>query len=113
MELPKEHPKRVFIERTIELDVRLSYYDRIKGTIPQKMLEAGAMMLEAPGSDYAYDAAGASRSPRRPMLTRRRQGASTPPLQSLSCVYCARGAPSRTSRTSSSGSRRVSRQTMD
>ena len=63
MDLDAKHPKRVFITRVIELEVRLSYYDRVKGTIPEIMLDTGAMADAAPGPEYAYEAAGASLRP--------------------------------------------------
>jgi nuclear cap-binding protein subunit 1 len=65
MDLASKHPKRIFIERTIELEVRLSYYDRVKGTIPEDMIEAGAMDDDAPGPVYAYETEGESLVPFR------------------------------------------------
>ncbi|KAI5475967.1 nuclear cap-binding protein subunit 1 [Pseudohyphozyma bogoriensis] len=50
-----KHPKRVFVERTIDLEVRLSYYDRVQGTIPQVLLDTGVMDNDAPGPHYAYE----------------------------------------------------------
>ncbi|GAA6063502.1 hypothetical protein JCM10212_004764 [Sporobolomyces blumeae] len=55
MEVSDKHPKRVFVKRVIELEVRLSYYDRIKGTIPEAMLETAVMADDAPGPEYAYE----------------------------------------------------------
>ena len=59
MEVSDKHPKRVFVKRIIELEVRLSYYDRIKGTIPETMLETNVMADDAPGPEYYYDSSGA------------------------------------------------------
>lgn len=53
-----DHPKKVFIKRVIELEVRLSYHDRVKGTIPDALLEAGVMPEDAPGPEYAYEDSG-------------------------------------------------------
>lgn len=58
MSLGEKHPKRVFVTRLIELEVRLSYYDRVKGTIPEALYTTGVMADEAPGPEYAYAAAG-------------------------------------------------------
>jgi len=60
MEVSDKHPKRVFVKRVIELEVRLSYYDRIKGTIPETMLETAVMADDAPGPEYDYDSSGMS-----------------------------------------------------
>jgi nuclear cap-binding protein subunit 1 len=58
MSLGEKHPKRVFVARMIELEVRLSYYDRVKGTIPEALYNTGIMADEAPSSEYAYAATG-------------------------------------------------------
>ncbi|GAA5864299.1 hypothetical protein JCM1840_006735 [Sporobolomyces johnsonii] len=55
MDVSDKHPKRVFVKRTIELEVRLSYYDRVKGTIPEVMLETAIMPDDAPGPEYTYE----------------------------------------------------------
>ncbi|KAM0746015.1 hypothetical protein T439DRAFT_307230 [Meredithblackwellia eburnea MCA 4105] len=55
MDIVAKHPKRVFVERVIELEVRLSYYDRVKGTIPAAMLETGVMESDGPGPSYSYE----------------------------------------------------------
>src|SRR5487761_1163890 len=55
--LPMQHLKRVFIHRALELEIRLSYYDRILKTLPQQFQEpsAGAMPDQAPGPTYEYE----------------------------------------------------------
>lgn len=55
--LPMQHPKRVFIHRALELEVRLSYYDRVLKTLPPPFQEpsAGAMPDQAPGPTYEYE----------------------------------------------------------
>jgi nuclear cap-binding protein subunit 1 len=52
-----QHPKRVFIHRALELEVRLSYYDRVLKTLPLPFQEpsAGAMPDQAPGPTYEYE----------------------------------------------------------
>lgn len=60
MELGAKHPKRVFVARTIELEIRLSYYDRVKGTIPEEMLKTGVVADDAPGPANTYEEPGAS-----------------------------------------------------
>lgn len=59
MEVSDKHPKRVFVKRVIELETRLSYHERIKGTIPESMLETAVMSEDAPGPEYDYDSSGA------------------------------------------------------
>lgn len=54
-ELPLAHPKRVFVTRVIELEIRLSYYDRIKETVPTLFLDTGLMPAEAPGPTFEYE----------------------------------------------------------
>ncbi|KDE05505.1 hypothetical protein MVLG_04099 [Microbotryum lychnidis-dioicae p1A1 Lamole] len=55
MEIDHQHPKRIFVQRVIELEVRLSYFERIKDTIPDAMLEKGVVAEVAPGPNYQYD----------------------------------------------------------
>lgn len=42
LDLPRSHPKRAFMFRIIELEVRLAYLDRIEQTLPEKMLDEKA-----------------------------------------------------------------------
>ncbi|KAF9268370.1 hypothetical protein L218DRAFT_977625 [Marasmius fiardii PR-910] len=57
LDLSPQHPKRTFIRRVLELEIRLSYYDRITKTIPEEMRVEGAECLpvEAPGPNYEFD----------------------------------------------------------
>ncbi|EGU12551.1 hypothetical protein RTG_01084 [Rhodotorula toruloides ATCC 204091] len=55
MDASDKHPKRVFVKRTMDLEIRLSYFDRVKNTIPGSMLDAGVFPDDAPGPDYAYE----------------------------------------------------------
>ena len=59
--LSTRHPKRTFMRQAVELEVRLSYHDRILKTLPPGMQvpEAGIISELAPGPDYEYDDAGA------------------------------------------------------
>ncbi|KAK7051321.1 Nuclear cap-binding protein subunit 1 [Paramarasmius palmivorus] len=52
-----KHPKRNFIRRALELEIRLSYYDRIVKSIPQEMHppEARCLPAQAPGPNFEYD----------------------------------------------------------
>ena len=52
-----QHPKRVFVQRALELEIRLSYYDRILKTLPQPFQEpsTGTMPDQAPGPTYEYE----------------------------------------------------------
>lgn len=58
MQEGSKHPKRVFVARLIELEVRLSYHERVKGTIPEGLFNTGVMTELAPGPEYAFAAAG-------------------------------------------------------
>ncbi|OCH85443.1 cap binding protein 80-PB [Obba rivulosa] len=57
LSLSPKHPKRVFMQHAVELEIRLSYYDRILRVLPEEMQapEAGVMPEEAPGPDFEYD----------------------------------------------------------
>ncbi|TFY82925.1 hypothetical protein EWM64_g1090 [Hericium alpestre] len=57
LSLPVQHPKRVFIRRALDLEIRLSYHDRILKTLPEPFQDpaAGAMADQAPGPEYDYD----------------------------------------------------------
>jgi nuclear cap-binding protein subunit 1 len=52
-----QHPKRVFVHRALELEIRLSYYDRILKTLPEPFQDpsTGAMPDQAPGPVYEYE----------------------------------------------------------
>lgn len=45
------------MQRALELEIRLSYYDRVLKTLPQQFQEpsAGAMPDQAPGPTYDYE----------------------------------------------------------
>ncbi|CAH7685100.1 MIF4G like-domain-containing protein [Phakopsora pachyrhizi] len=54
-DLPSKHPKRVFAARVLELEIRLSYFDRIKGTVPSDFIESGVIPQEAPGPSFEFE----------------------------------------------------------
>ncbi|GAA98165.1 hypothetical protein E5Q_04848 [Mixia osmundae IAM 14324] len=53
--LPDSHPKRVLIDQLISLEVRLSYFDRIKLSLPEAYHAVGVMAEGAPGSNFEYE----------------------------------------------------------
>src|SRR5262245_62773101 len=55
--LTVQHPKRAFMRRAIEFEIRLSYHDRILKALPVEMQspEAHTIQEEAPGPDFEYD----------------------------------------------------------
>ncbi|KAI0074461.1 hypothetical protein K474DRAFT_1765807 [Panus rudis PR-1116 ss-1] len=57
LSLSLQHPKRAFMRRAAELEIRLSYFDRILKTLPEPMQspDAKVMPAEAPGPYYEYD----------------------------------------------------------
>ncbi|KAM0788666.1 hypothetical protein ACM66B_002765 [Microbotryomycetes sp. NB124-2] len=54
--LTDKHPKRAFVKRTIELEVRLSYFDRVRGTLPDELLDTTVVAEDAPGPNYQFGA---------------------------------------------------------
>jgi nuclear cap-binding protein subunit 1 len=55
--LTVQHPKRAFMRRAIEFEVRLSYHDRILKTLPESMHPNNANVIadQAPGPAYEYE----------------------------------------------------------
>ncbi|KAI0352745.1 cap binding protein 80-PB [Trametes cingulata] len=55
--LVSQHPKRSFMRRAVEFEIRLSYHDRIMRILPDAMREPDTQVIsaEAPGPDYEYD----------------------------------------------------------
>ncbi|PSS31995.1 hypothetical protein PHLCEN_2v2237 [Hermanssonia centrifuga] len=55
--LSPKHPKRVFMQRSVDHEIRLAYHDRILRTLPEPMQAPDALLLpaEAPGPDFEYD----------------------------------------------------------
>ncbi|TFK83265.1 cap binding protein 80-PB [Polyporus arcularius HHB13444] len=58
--LVSQHPKRVFMRRAIEYEIRLSYYDRILRIVPDDMAEPEAQVMpdQAPGAEFEYEEPG-------------------------------------------------------
>lgn len=57
LELPASHPRRAFMRRVVELEIRLAYHDRILQTLPDPMLppEAGVISEDAPDEVWVYE----------------------------------------------------------
>ncbi|KAI0829290.1 cap binding protein 80-PB [Trametes gibbosa] len=55
--LVSQHPKRTFMRRAVEFEIRLAYHDRIMRILPEPMREVDARVItaEAPGPEYEYD----------------------------------------------------------
>jgi hypothetical protein len=55
--LTLQHPKRAFMRRAIEFEIRLSYHDRILKTLPPVMQEedANVIAVQTPGPDFEYE----------------------------------------------------------
>ncbi|KAF8583944.1 hypothetical protein K439DRAFT_1411525 [Ramaria rubella] len=55
--LPSSHPKRSFMRRAVQYEVRLSYHDRVMKTLPESMHapEAEVMSAQPPGPEYEFD----------------------------------------------------------
>ncbi|CAD6888426.1 unnamed protein product [Tilletia controversa] len=54
LDIPSSHPRRALIRRILELELRLSYYDRIKDTLPPEMQE-GIFPAEEPSPAFTYE----------------------------------------------------------
>ncbi|KIM84002.1 hypothetical protein PILCRDRAFT_819029 [Piloderma croceum F 1598] len=57
LSLTLQHPKRAFMRRAIEFEIRLSYHDRILKTLPPVMQEEDAYVIavQTPGPDFEYE----------------------------------------------------------
>lgn len=57
LDRPKHHPKRSFITRALELEIRLAYHERIMKTLPEPFLdpEVGCLSDVAPGPDFEFE----------------------------------------------------------
>ncbi|KAE8211404.1 hypothetical protein CF327_g4840 [Tilletia walkeri] len=54
LDIPPNHPRRALIRRVLELELRLSYYDRIMDTLPAEMQE-GIFPDEEPSPAFTYE----------------------------------------------------------
>lgn len=52
-----QHPRRAFMRRAVEFEMRLSYHDRILKTLPEPMQSPDGFTIsdQAPGPDFSYD----------------------------------------------------------
>ncbi|ORX39663.1 MIF4G like-domain-containing protein [Kockovaella imperatae] len=57
LELPAAHPRRAFMRRVVELEVRLAYHDRILQTLPEPMTVEGAGVIshDPPDPVWQYE----------------------------------------------------------
>ena len=57
LSLPVQHPRRAFMRRAVEFEIRLSYHDRIMKTLPESMQSSDAYIIseQAPGPAYDYE----------------------------------------------------------
>ncbi|KAJ7163814.1 MIF4G like-domain-containing protein [Mycena crocata] len=57
LSLAIQHPRRAFMRRALEFEIRLSYHDRILKTLPAEMQapEGHTISEQAPGPDFEYD----------------------------------------------------------
>ena len=61
MELPLTHPKRAFMHRLIEMEIRLAYHDRIMESLPPAMQlveDMHAPALQPPDPLFPYESEG-------------------------------------------------------
>ncbi|KAF5322475.1 hypothetical protein D9619_001169 [Psilocybe cf. subviscida] len=57
LSLPVQHPRRAFMRRAVEFEIRLAYHDRILKTLPEPMQGPDAYTIaeQAPGPAYDYE----------------------------------------------------------
>jgi nuclear cap-binding protein subunit 1 len=61
LELPSGHPKRAFIRKVVDSEVRLAYHDRILQTLPEAMQAPEAKVIgEDPQPHWPYERDGES-----------------------------------------------------
>lgn len=53
--LTVQHPKRAFMRRAIEFEIRLAYHERIFKTLPEQMQEADAYTIPDNGPTPAFE----------------------------------------------------------
>ncbi|KAH7924822.1 hypothetical protein BV22DRAFT_1105259 [Leucogyrophana mollusca] len=54
--LSEQHPKRAFMRRALEFEIRLSYHDRVQKTLPEPMqTDPSVISDQAPGPDFEYE----------------------------------------------------------
>jgi nuclear cap-binding protein subunit 1 len=61
LELPSAHPRRAFIRKVVDSEVRLAYHDRILQTLPEPMQAKEAEVIgEDPQPNWPYEREGES-----------------------------------------------------
>lgn len=57
LELPASHPRRAFMRRVVEQEIRLAYHDRILQTLPEPMFAKGAEVVseEVPDPTWSFE----------------------------------------------------------
>ena len=55
LSLPVQHPRRAFMRRAVEFEIRLSYHDRIMKTLPDSMQSSDAYIISEQAPSPAYD----------------------------------------------------------
>lgn len=57
LQLSSQNPRRGFMRKAVEYEIRLAYYDRISRTLPEELQDPEAQIVpdQAPGPDYEYD----------------------------------------------------------
>jgi len=63
LQLSSQNPRRGFMRKAVEYEIRLAYYDRIARTLPEDLQDPGAQIVpdKAPGPNYEYDDPGLCR----------------------------------------------------
>lgn len=56
LELSEQHPKRTFMRRALEFEIRLSYHDRVLKTLPEPMQNDTTVISDqTPGPAFEYE----------------------------------------------------------
>lgn len=57
LQLSSQNPRRNFMRKAVEYEIRLAYYDRIARTLPEDLQDPEAQIVpdQAPGPDYEYE----------------------------------------------------------
>lgn len=57
LSLPAQHPKRAFIRRVVEFEIRLAYHERVFKTLPPEMQDPEACVIsgQAPAAAFDYE----------------------------------------------------------
>ena len=65
LQLSSQNPRRGFMRKAVEYEIRLAYYDRIARTLPEDLQNPEGLVVpdQAPGPDYEYDDPGLCRLP--------------------------------------------------